>query len=112
MLNLTTNNWSAERDRQVELRVKFGVHGMHGRLNHIHPIIADGKAKKLANANGKPFSQFNSIESIVSNFGQYRSKHSDYNFQCVIITAVGVRCSGITESGSAFCATIVQTHSP
>ena len=22
---------------------------MHGRLNHIHPIIADGKAKKLAN---------------------------------------------------------------
>ena len=39
---------AAERDRQVELRVKFGVHGMHGRLNHIHPIIADGKAKKLA----------------------------------------------------------------
>ena len=44
---------AAERDRQVELRVKFGVHGMHGRLNHIHPIIADGKAKKLANANWK-----------------------------------------------------------
>ena len=44
---------AAERDRQVELRVKFGVHGMHGRLSHIHPIIADGKAKKLANANWK-----------------------------------------------------------
>ena len=44
---------AAKRDRQVELRVKFGVHGMHGRLNHIHPIIADGKAKKLANANWK-----------------------------------------------------------
>jgi hypothetical protein len=44
---------AAERDRQVELRVKFGVHGMHGRLNRIHPIIADGKAKKLANANWK-----------------------------------------------------------
>ncbi len=44
---------AAERDRQVELRIKFGVHGMHGRLNHIHPIIADGKAKKLANANWK-----------------------------------------------------------
>ena len=42
---------AAERDKQVELRVKFGVHGMHGRLSHIHPIIADGKAKKLANAN-------------------------------------------------------------
>ena len=44
---------AAERDRQVELRVKFGVQGMHGRLNHIQPIIADGKAKKLANANWK-----------------------------------------------------------
>ena len=44
---------AAERDKQVELRVKFGVHGMHGRLSHIHPIIADGKAKKLANANWK-----------------------------------------------------------
>ncbi|MBG45001.1 MAG: hypothetical protein CMB76_00610 [Euryarchaeota archaeon] len=44
---------AAERDRQVELRVKFGVHGMHGKLTHIHPIIADGKAKKLANANWK-----------------------------------------------------------
>ena len=44
---------AAERDRQVELRGKFSVTGMHGRLNHIHPIIADGKAKKLANANWK-----------------------------------------------------------
>ena len=44
---------AAQRDRQVELRVKFNVHGMHGRLKHIHPIIADGKAKKLATANWK-----------------------------------------------------------
>ena len=44
---------AAERDRQVELRVKFQVHGMHGRLKDIHPIIADGKAKKLATANWK-----------------------------------------------------------
>ncbi len=44
---------AAERERKVELRVKFGVHGMHGRLNKIHPIIADGKAKKLANSNWK-----------------------------------------------------------
>lgn len=41
------------RDRSVTLRVKFGVHGMHGRLDRINPIIADGKAKKLANANWK-----------------------------------------------------------
>jgi len=26
---------------------------MHGRLNNIQPIIADGKAKKLATANWK-----------------------------------------------------------
>ena len=32
---------------------EFGVHGMHGRLDRINPIIADGKAKKLANANWK-----------------------------------------------------------
>ena len=44
---------AAERERKVELRVKFSVQGMHGRLNKIHPIIADGKAKKLANANWK-----------------------------------------------------------
>ena len=42
-----------QRDRLAELRVKFQVHGMHGRLNDIHPIIADGKAKKLATANWK-----------------------------------------------------------
>ena len=42
-----------QRDRVAELRVKFQVHGMHGRLNDIHPIIADGKAKKLATANWK-----------------------------------------------------------
>jgi len=41
------------RDRAVELRVKFQVHGMHGRLKNIQPIIADGKAKKLATANWK-----------------------------------------------------------
>ncbi|DAC10397.1 MAG TPA: hypothetical protein HA276_01465 [Candidatus Poseidoniaceae archaeon] len=40
-------------DRAVTLRVKFSVTGMHGRLNIIHPIVADGKAKKLANANWK-----------------------------------------------------------
>ena len=43
----------AERDRSAELRVKFIVDGMHGRLNHIHPIIADGKAKKLAESRWK-----------------------------------------------------------
>jgi len=42
-----------QRDRTAELRVKFQVHGMHGRLNKIQPIIADGKAKKLATANWK-----------------------------------------------------------
>ena len=43
----------AERDRSAELRVKFVVSGMHGRLTHIHPIIADGKAKKLAESRWK-----------------------------------------------------------
>lgn len=43
----------AERDRSVELRVKFLVHGFHGHLPHIHPIIADGKAKKLAESRWK-----------------------------------------------------------
>ncbi len=42
-----------QRDRVAELRVKFQVHGMHGKLKKIHPIIADGKAKKLATANWK-----------------------------------------------------------
>jgi len=44
---------TVEADRTVTVRVKFQVHGMHGRLNDIHPIIADGKAKKLATANWK-----------------------------------------------------------
>lgn len=42
-----------EASLTAELRVKFHVHGMHGRLNKIAPIIADGKAKKLATANWK-----------------------------------------------------------
>jgi hypothetical protein len=42
-----------EASMTAELRVKFQVHGMHGRLNKIAPIIADGKAKKLATANWK-----------------------------------------------------------
>ena len=42
-----------QRDRVAELRVKFQVHGMHGKLKKIHPIISDGKAKKLATANWK-----------------------------------------------------------
>ena len=41
------------RDQAAELRVKFQVQGMHGRLKDIHPIIADGKAMKLASANWK-----------------------------------------------------------
>ena len=41
------------RDEAAELRVKFQVRGMHGELKTIHPIIADGKAKKLATANWK-----------------------------------------------------------
>ena len=44
---------AVQRDKTAELRVKFQVHGMHGRLNNIQPIIADGKAKKLATANWK-----------------------------------------------------------
>ena len=39
---------ACERDRFVELRVKFSVEGMHGVLTHPHPIVMDGKAKKLA----------------------------------------------------------------
>ena len=42
-----------EASLTAELRVKFQVHGMHGRLNKIAPIIADGKAKKLATPNWK-----------------------------------------------------------
>lgn len=44
---------AVQRDRTAELRIKFQVHGMHGRLKDIQPIIADGKAKKLATANWK-----------------------------------------------------------
>tara|TARA_B100001250_G_scaffold396163_1_gene401836 strand:- start:952 stop:1305 length:354 start_codon:yes stop_codon:yes gene_type:complete len=44
---------SLEKDRSAELRIKFQVHGMHGRLKIINPIIADGKAKKLATVNWK-----------------------------------------------------------
>ena len=44
---------AVQRDKTAELRVKFQVHGMHVRLNNIQPIIADGKAKKLATANWK-----------------------------------------------------------
>ena len=42
-----------EASLTAELRVKFQVHGMHGRLNKIAPIVADGKAKNLATANWK-----------------------------------------------------------
>ena len=39
----------AERDRMVELRVKFAVQGMHGVLLHKTPNPRDGpKSKKLA----------------------------------------------------------------
>ena len=44
----------AERDRLIELRVKFGVHGMHGVLVHKTPNPRDGpKAKKLAESRWK-----------------------------------------------------------
>jgi hypothetical protein len=39
---------ACEKDRFVELRIKFSVEGMHGVLNHSNPIVMDGKAKKLA----------------------------------------------------------------
>jgi len=39
----------AERDRTVEARIKFNVHGMHGTLVHKTPNPRTGpKAKKLA----------------------------------------------------------------
>ena len=39
----------AERDRFVEARIKFSVHGMHGTLTHKTPNPRTGpKAKKLA----------------------------------------------------------------
>ena len=37
----------AERDRELHMRVKFEVKGMHGQLNTINPIVAQGKGKKL-----------------------------------------------------------------
>ena len=37
----------AERDRCLDLKVKFEVLGIHGHLKKINPIIALGKAKKL-----------------------------------------------------------------
>ncbi|MEC9457406.1 MAG: hypothetical protein VYD27_00315 [Candidatus Thermoplasmatota archaeon] len=40
---------AAERDRMLELRVKFSVQGMHGVLTHKTPMPMDGpNAKKLA----------------------------------------------------------------
>ena len=45
---------TAERDRMVELRVKFAVEGMHGVLNHKTPLPMTGpKSKKLAQASWK-----------------------------------------------------------
>tara|TARA_B100001750_G_C15503168_1_gene598586 strand:- start:451 stop:798 length:348 start_codon:yes stop_codon:yes gene_type:complete len=44
---------AAERDRFVELRIKFEVNGMHGLLNHMNPNPKDGKGKKLATPNWK-----------------------------------------------------------
>ena len=39
----------AERDRVVEARIKFNVHGMHGTLTHRTPNPRSGpKSKKLA----------------------------------------------------------------
>ena len=48
-----------QRDRVAELKVKFQVHGMHGKLQKINPIIADGKAKKLATASWKTIQPVN-----------------------------------------------------
>ena len=40
---------AAERDRMLELRVKFSVEGMHGVLTHKTPMPMDGpNAKNLA----------------------------------------------------------------
>ncbi len=44
----------AERDRCIELRIKFGVHGMHGTLTHKHPLPRTGpNSKKLAESRWK-----------------------------------------------------------
>ena len=37
----------ANRDGFLDLKVKFDVAGIHGKLNKINPIIALGKNKKL-----------------------------------------------------------------
>jgi hypothetical protein len=43
-----------ERDRMLELRVKFNVDGMHGVLLHKTPQTRDGpKSKKLAQPSWK-----------------------------------------------------------
>lgn len=44
---------AAERDRFVELRIKFSVTGMHGVLNDMHPYPKEGKGLKLANSSWK-----------------------------------------------------------
>ena len=44
----------AERDRLIELRIKFGVHGMHGTLIHKTPLPRTGpNSKKLAESRWK-----------------------------------------------------------
>ena len=45
---------TVERDRMLELRVKFNVEGMHGVLLHKTPLSRDGpKSKKLAQPSWK-----------------------------------------------------------
>ena len=44
----------AERDRLIELRIKFGVHGMHGKLTNKTPLPRTGpNSKKLAESRWK-----------------------------------------------------------
>ena len=92
---------AAERERQVELRVKFSVTGMHGRLNHIHPIIADGKAKKLANANWRLCNQFSLVDysSATSVNCGTKTRISIFKFQS--LPSSGSIVPGINASGSA-----------
>ena len=72
-IELDDEQLEAAEKSSSRTKVKFGVHGMHGRLDHIHPIIADGKAKSWLTPTGKLFSLYNSIDSIVGYFGQNRS---------------------------------------
>lgn len=51
----------AERDRFLDLKVKFEVSGIHGHLTHLNPIVALGKAKKL------PMSSWKTTIPIVFN---------------------------------------------